>query len=1045
MMATPFSAEAVMAGLKSFQRNTVEHVIDRLYRGDGRRFLVADETGLGKTMVARGVIARAIEELENDEAVQRIDIVYVCSNADIAQQNLNALDVTGGGGLGIASRLTLLAKHTRDLQLFDATFSKKVNLISFTPGTSFQKGWQTGTAEERAMLYLLLEDRLDLRGARATTARRLLKGTVKKLDTFTSTIDYLEGDLGDGIDPKIATGFLRAAEAELIPKLNGLIDELGRRQVVPDDLRTRTSGVIGDMRATLARVSVELLEPDLVILDEFQRFRDLLDPETEAGELAHHLFDFEQARVLLLSATPYKPFSYAEEADKGEAHHASFMETVRFLATPLETDLEQKIAAGLASYRANVVRGQRVEPDLAAVRTDLLQIMTRTERPRSIAATMSLEAIKPATRISDDDMLGYVAMRRLASAVDGLATVEYWKSAPYFVNFMDGYKIADQVRAALRAGGSADVKECLRHTRRLDLDAMRRYEQIDLGNARMRQLASETVDEGWWRLLWLPPSVPYLQLDGPYADGSLRRMTKRLIFSSWSATPTSVATILSYEAERRIAEGSRVVERTPETTRAMASRLNYRLTDGHPASMTTLALFWPMPELARLADPRELCRDVALTSDDLVRMVAARLGHVAGSRSTARGTVAESAYWVEAFARTSRPRDLTTDEIISYLSGVAESEDDEAEAEHTNLARHVAQALEHREAADVVPPDLGEVLATLAAYSPANIAYRALHRVASGDVTEAGLWSAAAIVASSFRTLFARSESAMLLDKLMPDGLPYWRAILRYCAWGDLQAVMDEYVHHLAEAERLHLTTDDRLMCLAEHAATAISLRPARYGVFDPDDPTRTETLRARFALRYGTRRVDQESVRLPQVRRAFNSPFWPFVLATTSVGQEGIDFHWWCHAVQHWNTPANPVDFEQREGRVDRYNGHAIRKNIAARHAREMLASADADPWVAAYRIATDESERLGEFAPHWVYPGPARIERHVAPFPLSLDEGRLARIKEDVALYRLTFGQPRQEDMLQLLRLKYDEADPDEVARMRLDLRAPMADGDH
>ena len=34
---------------------------------------------------------------------------------------------------------------------------------------------------------------------------------------------------------------------------------------------------------------------------------------------------------------------------------------------------------------------------------------------------------------------------------------------------------------------------------------------------------------------------------------------------------------------------------------------------------------------------------------------------------------------------------------------------------------------------------------------------------------------------------------------------------------------------------------------------------------------------------------------RLPEVREAFNSPFQPFVLATTSVGQEGIDFHWWC------------------------------------------------------------------------------------------------------------------------------------------------------
>lgn len=39
-------------------------------------------------------------------------------------------------------------------------------------------------------------------------------------------------------------------------------------------------------------------------------------------------------------------------------------------------------------------------------------------------------------------------------------------------------------------------------------------------------------------------------------------------------------------------------------------------------------------------------------------------------------------------------------------------------------------------------------------------------------------------------------------------------------------------------------------------------------------------------------------------VRRAFSGPFWPFVLASTSVRQEGIDFT----SVIHWNVPGNPV-----------------------------------------------------------------------------------------------------------------------------------------
>ncbi len=164
-------------------------------------------------------------------------------------------------------------------------------------------------------------------------------------------------------------------------------------------------------------------------------------------------------------------------------------------------------------------------------------------------------------------------------------------------------------------------------------------------------------------------------------------------------------------------------------------------------------------------------------------------------------------------------------------------------------------------------------------------------------------------------------------------------------------------------------------------------------------------------------------------------------MLATTSVGQEGIDFHWWSHSVMHWNTPANPVDFEQREGRVDRYAGHAVRRNIAYQHGPEILRSDDPNPWHAAYQIATDQTSTYGEFSPYWVYSGPACIERHVAPYPLSVDLTRLSRIKEDLALYRLTFGQLRQEDMLELPRHRGVAGNPTDVQKLGLNL-APTCD---
>lgn len=60
--------------------------------------------------------------------------------------------------------------------------------------------------------------------------------------------------------------------------------------------------------------------------DEFQRFRDLLDGEDDAAMLARNLFEWGDARVLLLSATPYKMLTLSEE-DGGEDHYQDFVRT----------------------------------------------------------------------------------------------------------------------------------------------------------------------------------------------------------------------------------------------------------------------------------------------------------------------------------------------------------------------------------------------------------------------------------------------------------------------------------------------------------------------------------------------------------------------------------------------------------------------------------------------------------------------------------------------------------------------------------------------
>lgn len=212
----------------------------------------------------------------------------------------------------------------------------------------------------------------------------------------------------------------------------------------------------------------------------------------------------------------------------------------------------------------------------------------------------------------------------------------------------------------------------------------------------------------------------------------------------------------------------------------------------------------------------------------------------------------------------------------------------------------------------------------------------------------------------------------------------------------------------------------------------------------DPEDISaprpKQVAMRLRFAMRYGAEQQDDgQIVRADVVRKAFNSPFHPFVLASTSVGQEGLDFHRYCHAVVHWNLPSNPVDMEQREGRIHRYKGHAVRKNLALRYGAE-LTREGADPWRGIIAAALrDRNNAQSDITPFWVYAneGGSRIERYVPALPLSRDAQVYADLRQSLAAYRMVFGQSRQQELLQLLASRVS---PEQLAEVSDALRVNL-----
>ena len=172
------------------------------------------------------------------------------------------------------------------------------------------------------------------------------------------------------------------------PDLRTRFDELRgifcrSNSIVPRDTTKLRTRWIGELRRLLARVCLSTLEPDLIILDEFQRFKHLLEEESEAGELARDLFDSEAgqgARVLLLSATPYRGLSLHHETD--DDHYGDFLALLRFL--------ENSDAAGckeiLAEYRAALPAVMtpdglaRLRTAKTALQQRLCRVMARTER-----------------------------------------------------------------------------------------------------------------------------------------------------------------------------------------------------------------------------------------------------------------------------------------------------------------------------------------------------------------------------------------------------------------------------------------------------------------------------------------------------------------------------------------------------------------------------------------------------------------------------------------------------------------------------------------
>ena len=178
------------------------------------------------------------------------------------------------------------------------------------------------------------------------------------------------------------------------------------------------------------------------------------------------------------------------------------------------------------------------------------------------------------------------------------------------------------------------------------------------------------------------------------------------------------------------------------------------------------------------------------------------------------------------------------------------------------------------------PPDLSVLLTEVALGAPATLACRTMKTAGLEDVVRRRL---AVEVAHSFWRLFNQPAVISMIRQMHghpgagPDDA-YWRAVMRYCRQGNLQAVLDEQWHLMWE-QHAWSERDSPADTATKCAATIIQAAPptrsrvhVRFFDRDHDRLERNEKrLRTIFAQRFGHLRTeDGRELSQDAVRRAF-------------------------------------------------------------------------------------------------------------------------------------------------------------------------------
>ena len=970
--------------LKDFQKATVEHIVNIFKSKKQRRVLLSDEVGLGKTIVSKGVI-QAVGELSDEYGIwddNTYRVVYICSNANIVKQNTENLgieDVMNIDESRLSMQHFIVAKKVKELQ--KSKKSKPRILIPLTPGTSFNLQTSAGNMNERALMFAILSHLDDFKDHKTALKNRLnIYGA--NGDNWTDIIDKYEKDIKENV----CTGYRENISKEVVnDDCYQEAKDLLLKAIALNDYNT-TNKAITLFRIIFCKISMKELNPDLVIMDEFQRFSSLLDLEgnSEEAMLTRTFFGKEDGPfILLVSATPYKPFTTLEELNENkiDEQYQDFNKLADFLFDGRENIVFQQV---WHDYSKELCHISSDNLDILIAKKNIAEdtmyeAMSRTERYRNSSQDDTY------LKISTGDIASYCQMQEVLGECNkmsegrfGVKTLpmEYAKSSPYLLSFMDKYKLKEKLAKAYTEH-PWKIKQKQQYL--IKKKNINTYERIPSCNAKLDKLSNilfgEKGEKHGEQLFWIPASHPYYKIPASNVFAKNHDFSKVLVFSAWEMVPRMIACMISYAIEQK------------------------SISHAFPSATYT--------------NTKENSEKDALDKQEGEKAGTGRLRRESLELVTCCSDFLKDAY---------NPKAYLGNDLKEIKAGIKENFKNTSRftlVEQPTTAKFLLEAIKlldsNTEEKILISEDGLDTLVNMAIGSPGICFYRLL---GNKDLAQ----EAATKICNN---IFNRRYNAAVIDILYnkKSVQTYFKQVIDYCVMGNLQAVLDEFAYMIDERSNGERNVEMIQKRMIE------SFIDRNYQEIDTTESFGKEKkkkwrIRTHYAMPYGNiRMTDQATNRANDVRLAFNSPFRPFILASTSVGQEGLDFHWYCRKIMHWNISSNPQDMEQREGRIDRYKSLFVRRNVAKFHPETYT-------WNEMFDMARTEAKDKGfcELVPYWSIPQDMLksiaetdreyIESIVPLYPLSMDYDRYRHMKSVLRLYRLTMGQPRQEELLEFFK---------------------------